>query len=300
MGQYLNPRIIGASVIGFALVAGAHVTSNFGEPREVIQPVQALTKEAPPQRVSIAVTDTDEDGIEDWRDSFVDNSAQVITSQNHATYTPPTTVTGKTTISFMGDIIDSRLYASPLSRTDDEIVAKAVNSLDAVAAIKLFEIRDIDIMDEWDDQDVVNYANTLASAIYRNDAPGLDNEMEILYDIVKVGNTERISDLKTLQTAYKGLLAETLLVPVPQELSKTHLDLINTYQAIYEDISAMIASLDDPLLGLVHIKRYEDDTYGLALALENVYLAIEPYSELLKPEDPALFFSTFNSAYQLN
>ncbi|MCA9363306.1 hypothetical protein KC851_03220 [Candidatus Kaiserbacteria bacterium] len=301
MGNYVSPKILGATIIGFALVAGAYVTSNFGQPHEPVKTATATQVVEPaPERIQLAITDTDQNGVEDWRDAFVDNEAVVIKSAPHASYTPPTTVTGQTTINFMEDIITARMHASPITPSDDDIIARNVAALDRVAEIKLYDTTDISIMEEWSEEDVVNYANTVAATVIRNDVNGLDSEMQILYDITRRGQSERISELEAIRGAYQGFRDETLLIPVPKELAKAHLDLINTYQALYEDLDAMIASIDDPLLGLVHIKRYDDDALGLVMAVHNLYDALLPYASLFTAEDPALLFAAFTQEFPLN
>lgn len=88
---------------------------------------------------------------------------------------------------------------------------------------------------------------------------------------------------------------ESLLVPVPKLLLKQHLDLINTYEAVYKDIYAMTYSLEDPAVALMRIKRYEDDVLGLGVALQNMYDSLQPYAGLFSVSDPALLFASFNN-----
>jgi hypothetical protein len=75
---------------------------------------------------------------------------------------------------------------------------------------------------------------------------------------------------------------------------KQHLDLINTFNALHESIKAMALATEDPALALIRLKRYQDDALGLKLALENMYMTLEPYASLVKPEDPALLFAIFS------
>jgi hypothetical protein len=86
----------------------------------------------------------------------------------------------------------------------------------------------------------------------------------------------------------------TLAIPVPAFAAKQHLDLINTYHALYESISAMAISFEDPALTLIRMKRYQDDATGLDFALQNMYQSFEPYASLLGPDDPALLFVIFS------
>jgi hypothetical protein len=60
-----NQKVIGACVIGLALVGGAYTIANFG--KRVEQPAIAVYSKAMP-RVTVKTEDKDNNGIEDWRD----------------------------------------------------------------------------------------------------------------------------------------------------------------------------------------------------------------------------------------
>ncbi len=90
-----------------------------------------------------------------------------------------------------------------------------------------------------------------------------------------------------------------LAIPVPRPLLKEHLDLINTYEAVYQDIEAMTLSLEDPVVALLRIRRYAEDALGLRLALENMYDALSPYANQFSPTDSAQIFSLFDTINQV-
>lgn len=303
MGDNMNPKVVGATIIGFALVAGAYTVSRFGEPR-ISSPsdnqIASVQNSTPPQRVVIAVADSDENGIEDWRDAFLTTEITYVEQAPATVYKPPSTITGKTGISLLEGLLNSKLYA-PLAPSSDQVAANVVSSLEKEVEIKLFETADIDIMEEWDDVDIKNYANTLAATIYRNSIKDVGNEMLIINEVVRnVKKDQGIKKLEILRDVYKGYRDDSLLIPVPKEFSKAHLDLINTYQAIYEDLAGMAKIDDDPLMTMLHLKRYQGDAQGLVIALQNMFDAIVVHSDLFGPEDPALLFVTFSPDFKLN
>jgi hypothetical protein len=297
MGDQINPKVVGACVVGFALVLGAYLVSNFGEPRIISQPA-AVTNAGPAERVAIAVTDEDQNGIEDWRDVFV--STEITKSEvNQVTYTPPDTLTGQIGVQFMEGIINSRVYA-PFADSEEQVVTKTVASLEKAAELKLYEVSEIDIMEEWDDEDIVNYANTLASILINNSVPGMDLETKILYEIFEDDSPERISELEIIRDVYQNYRDDSLKIPVPKVFTKAHLDLINTYHAIQGDVSGLAQALNDPAVAMIHLRRYPDDAEGLRLALNNMYGELEAYADLFEQEDPALLFILFSPDYQLS
>jgi hypothetical protein len=297
MQGQINPKIVGATIIGFALVAGAFTISSLRSERTLPQP--AAVAASAPERTAIAVADTDDNGIEDWRDEFVTTEPLILNEASTSDYTLPDTLTGKMSISFMENIIRSRNYG-PFGATQDEVIQNTITDLARETEIKLYDTPDISIMTEWDDQDILNYANTAAAVIYNNSIPDLGGELEILHDILTTGDLSRINELETLAGVYQNYRDDTLKIPVPAFLTKEHLDLINTYHALHEDINAMALAVEDPAVSLLRLKRYQDDVNGLAYALRNMYLALEPYAFLItSADDPAAFFVLFSPSIQM-
>jgi len=293
----LNPRTVGACLIGFALVAGAYVASNFGiEPIEP-QTANVISIDSTP-RVAIAVEDTDQNGIEDWRDAFVDNEEIVIdtTATSVTDYEPPTTLTGQLGVNFIESYLRSKTYGA-FGRSEEELIQDTVEVLASETAHDLYDTPDITILETWTDADILTYANTIALAITNNDIPESENELSILMEVLESGSADRVGELEALATVYQNMRDATLATPVPAFLAKEHLDLINTYHAVHKDIEAMAISLDDPAFGLMRLKRYEDDVDGLEIALENMYTALLPYASLVGPDDPALLFVVFSDDF---
>lgn len=298
MGGSLNPKIVGASVIGFALVAGAYVLSNFGESK--ISPILAVANsETAPARVALAVVDTDNNGLEDWRDEFVNVEIET-PAQLSATYTVPTTLTGQTGISLIEGMIRSKMYG-PLTSGTDVIVESAVDTAVKRVQTELYTIDDVDVLQDWVEEDIRHYANTMAAIMYLNSDSTLGNQLELLDEIVKEGNTDKVQDLVKLSEVYSSYRDDSLLVPVPEIFVKQHLDLINSYHLVHEDIKAMSDVNKDPLLALMHIKRHQSSASALRLSLENVYLSLEPHASVFEADDQSavfvLFSPDFNHSY---
>ena len=286
-----NQKILGAFVIGLALVAAAYIAANFSVPG-MQQPSNATASKAP-LRTAITVTDNDQNGVEDWRDAFV-TTEPIMIGESNATYTQPTTITGKLGITFFEDIIRAKNYG-PFGQTQEQVIADTVTELSTETNQVLYGVDDISILDTWNDADIKNYGNAMAGVILKNNQENLESELVILNDIVVHGKTDRISELKILAGIYKNMRDESLLIPVPRMFLKQHLDLINTYEAVHKDIYAMTFSLEDPAVALLRIRRYEDDVLGLAVALQNMYDSLQEYSGLFSANDPALLFASFNS-----
>jgi hypothetical protein len=292
-----HPKIIGATLVGFALVAGAYTVKNFGQSNFPAPINSAATAVAP--RVAIAVSDSDGNGLEDWRDSFVTTESIIIESTASSTYTQPDTLTGQVGINLFEDIIRAR-SGGPFNQTEEDVISGAVALMSAETEMKIYDIPDILILENWTDQDIKNYGNAMAGAIIRNNVEGLDTELEILNDMLNRNKPERVTDLQTLASIYERTRDDSLLVPVPRIFLKQHLDLINTYHALFLDIEAMTLSFSDPAAALLRFQRYEDDALGLRYALENVAITLAAYPQLFSTTDQATFFNTFIPNRQTN
>jgi len=295
MKEEINSKIVGATIIGFALVAGGYTISNFGKEVVVQQAANVLTA-TPPARIVIDVNDDDNNGIEDWRDQFITTEGIRI-DEDITEYKIPDTLTGKMSISFMQGIMNSRVYGG-YSKTDEEVIQDTVDYLAKETTQKLYSTSEVDIMETWEGEDVANYANTAAASIYRNSNPDLAGEIDILNDVIRNKNFERLDELNALAAVYAGYRDDTLKIPVPAIMAKEHIDLINTYEAIHYDISAMALYATDPAVSLLRLKSYEGDATAMGIALQNIYTAIVPYSEFFSVEDPGILFTVFAPKYQ--
>lgn len=293
-----NPKVIGAFLIGFALVAGAYVTSTFGQPR--VQNTAALSAASgdAPTRVFIPVADTDADGVEDWRDQFVQAPAVKISELTADDYTPPTTLTGQVGITLMEDLMRLK-GGGPVASTEEQILKETVAGLTVAATSdKIYDIKDIVLQPTTTNESIRAYGNALAEILIRYNATGLPSELLILSDYLDMPTAENAAKLTKLATTYKNYRDNTLTTPVPKIFVKPHLDLINVYNALYVDIAAMADTGVDPMMTFLRLKRYEDDATGLRYALDNMYNAVVPYANVFGPNDPAAVFAKFSSDFQ--
>jgi hypothetical protein len=285
-----NQKVIGACVIGLALVGGAYTIANFG--KRVEQPAIAVYSKAMP-RVTVKTEDKDNNGIEDWRDVFVPNQAIVLDKSATSTYSVPTTTTDLLGINLLQSLVNARA-AGPFGKTKDQIVSDTANDLARLANDTLLDVKDISIIQNWNENDVKNYANTMAGVVININVKPKSNEAEILSDIVTRGNKARMGELKEIAVGYKTLLDNSKTIPVPATFVKQHLDLLNSYNALSKDIAAMTLVDSDPALTLVRLRRYADDATGLKLSMEEMNSSLKPYYHLFGGSDPATFFAEFN------
>ncbi len=289
-----NPKVLGAFVIGFALVAGSYVATHFGDstvpPQGDIYAVAAKTD----THVYIPVTDKNSDGVEDWQEEFVSDTPLTINNTaSSSKYTPPTTLTDQMGIQLLQSVIEAKGRGN-VGPDKNQIITDTAEFMKSTA-IKdtLYTAKDITVVSNTPEA-IRTYANTVASILLNNNVNS-EPELNIFRRAMDTHNPGELTKLDPIITAYKNMRDQTMATPVPQGFEKQHLDLINVYQGIYAGVSDMKLGFSDPVVALIRIKRYPDDAKGLGNALTNMYNALSPYAGLLKAGDPALAFSVFAS-----
>jgi hypothetical protein len=301
MNSDVNPKIVGATVIGFALIFGAYIIQNLKQDTLVVQPAMVIEAPDAPPRVSIAVSDNNNNGIEDWRDEFITTPPIYLSSTSGVPYTPPTTLTGRAALDLVEGYIGAR-SAGPFGDSREVVAQRTVDLLASATEQKIHQLHELSIMEDWEEKDVLNYANTLAATIERYDIKDANQELLLLHSYMnklKDGdNSEDMEELRQIANTYKSYRDDALLIPVPDFLAKPHLDLINTFEAIYTDIEAMTVAEADPARTLLRLKRYEEDAEGLQIALRNLFDTLVPYAHLVDVDDPAIMFVIFSENYE--
>lgn len=292
-----SPRIIGACIVGLALVAGTYVLTNFGNTDTSLVPItetDEVVVVAAPVRVALPETDADNNGIQDWRDELITTDPIIISDELlDEVYEPPTTITGQLGINFVQDVIRTRAEARPGG--DEALIESTVAELEAQTSVAIYDTPDITFYTDWEAEDIRAYANAVALAIIENSETDLDLEILILQDILNRRDESRLAELETLAEIYRLTRDAVIAIPVPSVLVKEHLDLINTLHAVHTDVTGMTLVFNDPAVSLLRLKRYEDDVLGMTQALNNIYTALEPYASLFNTEDPAVFFIQFSN-----
>ena len=295
MDDQSKNRVIGAFVVGFAIVAGAYTLSSFTKPTLSVPTESVATVAAAPTRVAIAVQDANDDGIEDWRETFITPSQTIRSNTSTTTPFVPETVTEQFGVNFFQDIVRMKGYDG-IGRTEEQVLSDTIKNLTSLAKDTIIDVRSIVIGEDSSAQAVRTYANSHADIILTYGKTGTRPELEVLDELLKTASPEAAKELGVIANAYKNMSEQVQKLVVPPQLAKMHLDLINVYQALYIDISAMQGAITDPMVSLIRLQRYEDDADGLVYAMENMYQAVLPYASAFERNDSALLFVDYSGS----
>lgn len=290
----VNQKIIGAFVVGFALVFGAYTLSNFNTPRIDIksEPVYSLGDNTI-ERTYVTVSDADNNGIEDWQEEFVNTTPLVISSSTGPVqYTPPESVTDIVGIQLFQNYLQAKGRGNVGPDTNQVVTDTAELLRSTAVQDYIYKANQITVISR-DDNAIRTYANTLGQILINNNTTG-EGELEIIDRALRTENPTELDKLKPIIAMYKNLRDQTLSTPVPAGFEKQHLDLINVYQGLFSTLEGMQQAFTDPVVALLRVQRYQDDAKGLGIALQNMYLALKPFTPLFTERDPAFVFLAFS------
>ncbi len=251
-----------------------------------------------PDRTSLAVPDSDGDGIPDWQNELVKNIIASVSTTSalydtNATYTPPTTFTGRFAEEFFKDYL-VRKGSGETFEDPSALVENAVNSIEASTGASKHSRLDINLISD-SETEVREYANALGAIILAHPTGSTANEAVIFSKALQEQNPGGLDALKPRKEAYEAILRETLLVPVPEPLISTHLDILNAYEAIILDIEAMELAFDDPLLALARLKKYPDDAEAFVRAFKELSSYVTSRGIVYTKDEPGAMLYIFDA-----
>jgi len=288
-----NRKVVVSFVVGFALVISAYILNS--TPENTPAPTGTLSVVTPEVslRNPIPVTDSNNDGIEDWQETFLAPSILVSSVIGADDYEDPKTLTEQVGIEFFEDMVRAKGFG-PFGQAQEEMITETLANLSAYTTDKIYNVNDIIILTgPITSDDIRLYANAHANAIIYSDKPGTRPPLEMVRDIV-AGRSGKVEELESLADVYLKTLEAALKIPVPASLTKEHLDLINVYNALYNDLLGMSKTLEDPMISLLRLKRYPEDSAALRITLENMFFALKPYMGDFTATDNGFYFALFN------
>ncbi len=280
--EILVAVLVGIVIISGSVYVNASSTTIEGEV-SVVPP--------PPERKYIPPTDSDGDGISDWAEELLADR-EIISQELDPSdvYLPPTTLTGKFSVGFFQQYLTAKGFGT-FSENKDELVKQATANLQREATDRIYTFSDIIFAPTDTIESIRAYGNTVATIVLEHSEEVTENEVDILQRAMKQNDPSRLSQIDPAIASYENFLAMTLATPVPFSLRQEHVDLINVYNAILSDLKAMRGTFEDPLLGLLRLKRYNQDIEGLVYTYYNLDRALRRAGVLYQEDEPGTVFN---------
>jgi hypothetical protein len=269
-------RIGGSLALGIAVILGAlyvRAHSDGASPQEAAVVAESTT------RSHIETTDSDGDGIMDWEESLqahVFESIAVPTTTDASStepYVPPTTLTGKFSEAFLKGYLNEKIAKGDtnINLTDAEradFINSAIAAAEQNTEVKHYTPVDIHIV-PTSDESLRKYGNDIMNTIIKNPVKDI-NVFLILSKAIESNDPKILNEIKINEQIYKKVVADSLLIDVPEKLVETHIELLDSYEALQSDFAGMQLTFDDTLYSLMHVRRYGDDNIKMLAALRSI------------------------------
>lgn len=243
--------------------------------------------------------DTDGDGLKDWEEQLRGTNPALADAALLGTSTSPDTktfeaktLTQKFSVEFFDAFMRAHTAGKKLTPEEQQkLVDISARKFAAENKTTLYTRADITILEASSDEAVRTYANAVGSVVakYSPDKP-LENEAVILKKAVEADKPEMLADLAIIRDSYAGIVDDMLKVPVPAELATEHVNLINAFAAIRDDVTGMHSVFEDPMLSYIRLKRYPDDADGMVYAIEGIRAILEKKGMVFDSGDMGGFF----------
>ena len=283
----MNPRILGAFLVGGVILGLAYFFAPTTAEKARIDASVSVVAGPAPEREAIKVTDTDEDGIPDWKEELrVVEPILVEVPEVTDTYTPPDTLTGTIGVDMLKGVLESK-YKGSLGTNQEDILKSLQGEITEAASDSLYYEKHITIDSNSDNETLRIYGNKIAEIAALYEKPDyIDHELFWTREAVLAKDEEMLKELDPIIASLKAMRDAMLRTPVPEPVVKEHLDLTNTYNALYIDTLAFQDSFIDPMKSVARSRRYIDDAFGLKNALTNLYSKLVSYGVTWGPDEP--------------
>ena len=280
-------RISITLLAGAVLIAGAlFIRSDTNDTSSAQQDIAVVAKA--PERKPIKTLDKNNDGVPDWQEALLVTEA-VELSEDISEYKEPETLTEKFALDFFQDIVRAENYGA-FGDTPEELVFQASDELSKQVADTLLGPTDITTFSTDSVAQFASYGETIAEITTRYQDTSGENEAVLLERALREQDKTILDPLDSKIAVYENILRDTKALPVPEPFEKEHLDLLNSYQAILNDISAMRNAFNDPMLALLRMKRYQDDAIGLSAAFDNLFDKVRRAGATWEADSPVYLF----------
>jgi hypothetical protein len=292
-----NIRITLAFVVSLLLVVGAFFLSSLQK--------TSVADAASSEEIlkAYASKDTDNDGLEDWKEllygsdptnahsldaSLTDGEAvaqglvepkfvsgelpSISTEEGAGVDTASGTVTAQFARQFITNYISTRGSSAPGNAELQVFVTDAVRSLDAMAPLKNPYTLSQLVSGGTGSDAVQAYMEQIKTILVER-VPGTASridELQYFSDGVLKGNVSAFSSVTKVGDVYLRVAERLMTLPVPPELRSAHLRVANAYALLGNVTKDMGKMNEDPLLALTGLRRYQDLSSETGNALLNL------------------------------
>lgn len=293
-----------AIVIVILIFVFIYVNKNSVPPKQNIQNKEILN-EIQKMTLTLAGKDSDNDGLKDWEEFLwktdlnnpdTDNDGTVDGEEIRLERNPiksgpndkleefkPTTttsvkksedltVTDKFSQEFFARYIE--LKRSGKGTISEQDQADLVNLLAEKKYFsvpsKIYTKKDLKILNNVSTTTLHSYGNNIAKIIVENNPGQIDNEFLILEKALRSNNPNEVKKYDKIIKYYKQIIDGFRGIPVSEDVSGSHIEMLNNLSSIMSNIEAMKKVFDDPVFATSNITGFINNFRAFTVTWTNL------------------------------
>jgi len=297
-----STKFVGIAIVGLALFGVSIFVFSTGDTSEAAP--GTLSANTSSARENQTETDTDGDGLKDWEEALwgtdphnIDSDGdgardgeevglrrdptkpgpddQIRTAQLSSgntqsnTTAEPQTLTERLAQEFFSSYLSLGGAQKSLSNTEaTHLVDEFLTDAQQAQPLTYYSKDDISVSSATSIDALRTYANAMGRII-RMHAVETENEAVITNNAVQQDNPEMLAQLDPIIESYEGMLADSLELPVPHNAQQIHLNILNAYARILQNIVGMQAAFTDPVKALQSVSTYQANANELLRAFQD-------------------------------
>ncbi len=169
------------------------------------------------------------------------------------------------------------------------VIQKTLDSIDYNYVIpKLYFSKDISTSKDNSLEEKKRYANTIASIIQTNMPK--DDPATIALQALEENDPERIEEVIMIAKKYNNILNELVKTPVPSDIERYHLSLINSFSSILYVTMGMSTVFTDPVRSIKSLTVYVSSFESLQQSVLNINAYFDSQKIIFSSNEPAYIF----------
>ena len=151
------------------------------------------------------------------------------------------------------------------TQEQDKFIKKITStSLEFESKVEYLTLKDLKITQDSSKESLQKYSSNLKQ-IFSN-IPELRDDNVILKEALDTDSPEKLEEIKSNVIFYEKAINGLVGMTVPSVLQSRHLNLINSFKKILNNIGQMVQVFQDPILALVGAKEYYNTLQEIAMA----------------------------------
>ena len=204
---------------------------------------------------------------------IIDNLAQARANSSSTKPYSELSPTEKFSRDFFEQYMEVKQMSGTVSENNVNAIVSNLLTKDYSIPAKEYSISDINETNPLS-QNIKDYGNKLGYYLTLNSVQSEENEIQIFVQAVTDNKNDDLKKLEPTIKYYEAMLNNLLQVPVPSNLTKSHIDFTNSISQVLKSIKDMRNYEIDPLISLYAINNHQTAVKNMVNALNTIYSVI--------------------------